>query len=69
MMRFIAAGKHRHFKGGELVVTAVDMTIEIDQQALANYFAGKLRRSKRGVSKLQNGAIKATRIAQKDFPA
>lgn len=52
-------GKHVRFA---VQTSTVEMSIEVDWNALAKYFAGKLHKSKGGTSKIQNGAIIARRI-------
>lgn len=58
-MNMTLVGRSRRFKGGKLVQATIEMQIEIDAQALANYFAKKLDRSRSGKSIIQNGAIVA----------
>lgn len=43
-------------------ISDVEMQIEVDWSALAEYFADKLAYSKGGVSRIQGGAILARRI-------
>lgn len=55
-------------EGARAVRDTVLMEITIDYEALANYFAKKLARSKGGTSKIQNGAIKARRVSMVETP-
>lgn len=44
------------------VAGVTKFTIQIDPEKLAAYFSGKVRRSKRGISMIQGGAIIARKI-------
>lgn len=52
-------------KGTTPTRTEVVFTIEIDADALATYFAPRLARSTGKVSRVQGGAIKATRLSKR----